>query len=246
MDRTRPAGTSASAQIVKQRVDVFHQERATLAAHAVHSSIAMDEEPERFQCRWAGCFEMFDTESDWIKHVSIHVFTLKPYERTPWLGPPELDPDRHLALAVEGVSPAGFCRSPLSRSLVLAADEQPDGQGGDDDRAFLKRNILSLPAGTHPRAELPKFPHLFKKINRPFTSATSTVNPLPLRFPGAPERSLSHQASASVDGVKVDLTPAVRPPSPTPVTNPTATVEPASQHALSTQVQVSHAHETSD
>ena len=46
------------------------------------------------QCGWAGCTEELDGETEWVKHVAIHVFTLKPDERVPWLGPPELDPDR--------------------------------------------------------------------------------------------------------------------------------------------------------
>ena len=74
-----------------------------------------EEDSEGFQCRWAGCFQMLETESEWIKHVSIHVFTLKPYERTPWLGPPELDPERQHVPVVEGALSAGFYGSPLSR-----------------------------------------------------------------------------------------------------------------------------------
>lgn len=59
-------------------------------------------EEERLSCRWAGCPEEFDDEAGWIKHVAVHVFNLKPGERTPWLGPPELDPDLLHAPVVGG------------------------------------------------------------------------------------------------------------------------------------------------
>lgn len=60
-------------------------------------SITMHATEQGLQCGWAGCLEELGDETEWIKHVSIHVFTLKPDERTPWLGLPELDPDRQLA-----------------------------------------------------------------------------------------------------------------------------------------------------
>jgi len=53
----------------------------------------MDMAEQGLQCGWAGCPEEFNDEMHWIRHVSMHVFTLKPNERTPWLGPPEQDPD---------------------------------------------------------------------------------------------------------------------------------------------------------
>ena len=59
-------------------------------------------------CRWAGCPEEFDNEVDWVKHVAVHVFTLQPGERTPWLGPPELDPDLRHDSPVDGAFPVGF------------------------------------------------------------------------------------------------------------------------------------------
>lgn len=62
----------------------------------------MDATKQGIQCRWAGCPVEFENETEWIKHVAIHVFTLKPGERTPWLGPPELDPDIQHVSAVEG------------------------------------------------------------------------------------------------------------------------------------------------
>ena len=53
------------------------------------------EQPEPgLRCGWAGCPVELPDESGWIKHIAVHVFTLKPGEMTPWLGPPELDPDR--------------------------------------------------------------------------------------------------------------------------------------------------------
>jgi len=63
-------------------------------------SITMDttEQPERpapgLRCGWAGCPVELPNEKEWIIHVSVHVFALKPGEPQPWLGPPELDPSR--------------------------------------------------------------------------------------------------------------------------------------------------------
>lgn len=69
----------------------------------------MDAQARGLQCGWAGCTEELDGEVEWIKHVSIHVFTLKPEESTPSLGPPELDPERserHHVPTVDGVLPS--------------------------------------------------------------------------------------------------------------------------------------------
>ena len=57
----------------------------------------MDATRQGFRCNWAGCPKEFDSERNWLKHVAVHVFTLKPNERTPWLGPPEVDPGEFLA-----------------------------------------------------------------------------------------------------------------------------------------------------
>ena len=66
----------------------------------------MDATPQGFRCRWAGCPEEFDDKAEWIQHLAVHVFTLKPGERTPWLGKPELDPDLQPVSLVDGVFPA--------------------------------------------------------------------------------------------------------------------------------------------
>lgn len=57
-------------------------------------SINMDTTEPGFLCGWAGCPEELQDEVGWIKHVSIHVFSLKPGDDTLWLGPPELNPYR--------------------------------------------------------------------------------------------------------------------------------------------------------
>ena len=46
------------------------------------------------RCGWAGCPVELPDEVEWIKHVAVHVFSLRPFEITPWLGRPEDDPDR--------------------------------------------------------------------------------------------------------------------------------------------------------
>ncbi|KAF9645387.1 hypothetical protein BDM02DRAFT_580795 [Thelephora ganbajun] len=121
----------------------------------------MDAIGQRLQCGWAGCPEEFDDEADWIRHVSIHVFTLKPNERTPWLGPPELDPDRQQASTADAPFP----------------DDRSDDDD-DDDHAFSQINALSSPASTPPQIGLPDSPDLSEKINdgpeRALSHRTST------------------------------------------------------------------------
>ena len=62
----------------------------------------MDEPRQRLRCNWAGCPQEFDDENGWIQHAYLHVFTLKPGKRTPWLGPPEENPDLERVLPVDG------------------------------------------------------------------------------------------------------------------------------------------------
>jgi len=157
-------------------------------------SITMDAPQQGLRCRWAGCPEEFDDEIEWIKHVAVHVFTLKPGERTPWLGPPELNPDLQRAATVD--------------------DNQSDGED-DDDRAFSQINALSSPASTPPQVGLPDSPDLAEKLNGPSASAIATIQPLRLLSSDALERSLSHRTSASADDIEADLIQT----SPTPSVN---------------------------
>ena len=85
----------------------------------------MDATERGLQCGWAGCLEEFNAEPEWIKHVSIHVFTLKPNERTPWLGLPELDPDHQRVPAVNGVFFAGFHTTRYSIEILSSHCKQP-------------------------------------------------------------------------------------------------------------------------
>jgi hypothetical protein len=81
------------------------------------------EEDEVFTCRWAGCPEEFEDEVDWVKHIAVHVFTLKAGERTPWLGPPELDPARHQrASVVSGAFFSGEKERDTSYNSLLSVD----------------------------------------------------------------------------------------------------------------------------
>ena len=110
----------------------------------------MDPPDRGLQCGWAGCPEEFDNQAEWMEHVSIHVFTLEPYERTPWLGPPELDPDRQHVSAVDGA----FYSIPPNTILNVSdtcADDQSDG---DDYRASSQSNTLSSPASAPPPRSL--------------------------------------------------------------------------------------------
>lgn len=74
----------------------------------------IDDDNWKLPCRWAGCPEEFDDELGWVKHVAVHIFTLKPGERTPWLGPPELDPDRQQTPVADGA----FFRGTSYNSLL--------------------------------------------------------------------------------------------------------------------------------
>lgn len=180
---------------------------------------------EGLQCGWAGCPVILPDEIGWIKHVSVHVFTLKPGERTPWLGPPELDPERQRVDGMFFAYLASYDLILTTETLATLADEQSDGGGEDDededDRAFSQINALSSPASTPPQVGLPDSPDFSEKINGPSTSAATEVEPLRLlRSPGQLERVLSHQTSASADDVEAELIPT----SPTPSINATQSV----------------------
>lgn len=60
------------------------------------SRITVDDSPWVYPCHWAGCPIELPTELEWVKHSAFHIFSLKPGERTKWLGPPDEDPDRQL------------------------------------------------------------------------------------------------------------------------------------------------------
>ena len=161
---------------------------------------------------------MLPDKAGWLKHVAVHVFTLKPGEITPWLGPPELDPDRQ---RFDGTFFGEFhiiCHQTM-RCLSSSADDRSDGEE-DDDRAFSQINALSSPASTPPQVGLPDSPDLAEKINGPSTSMVATVEPLrllrsPPRSPREPERVLSNRTSGSADDVEAELIPT----SPTPSIN---------------------------
>lgn len=178
----------------------------------------MDATEPGLQCGWAGCLEEFDTETDWIGHVSIHVFTLKPGERTPWLGLPDRNPYRQRGLVVNGAFFVNLRTIQyLTDILAPFADDRSDGEDDDDDyQGFSQINALSSPASTPPQAELPDSPDLSEKINGPSASMVTTVEPLRLlRSPDEVEveRTLSNRTSGSADDVEAGLMPTSPSPS---------------------------------
>ena len=103
----------------------------------------MDAAQEGLQCGWAGCPEEFDDEAEWIKHVAIHVFTLKPDERVPWLGLPETDPDRKLP-AAEGAFFLTLHTTAYSTQVFgTPTDDKSAGVDGGAGSAVVKSDVPS-------------------------------------------------------------------------------------------------------
>ena len=179
------------------------------------------EQPEQplpgLRCGWAGCPVELPDEKEWLIHVAVHVFTLKPGETTPWLGPPELDPDRRRVDGMFFEEFHGICQETLGY-LSYPVDDRSDGEEEDDDRAFSQINALSSPASTPPQVGLPESPDFAEKVNGPSVSMAATVEPLrlirsPSRSPREPERVLSHRTSGSADDVEAELLPTSPSPS---------------------------------
>jgi hypothetical protein len=113
-----------------------------------------------FQSPWmpdskdsAGCPEEFQYKTEWMIHVAVHVFTLKPGERTP-------GSDRRNWIQI-AVSSALFRRR-WCVSHVASFDSLPDNLcyftdnrlgGGDDERDYT--NAISSPASTPPQVHFP-------------------------------------------------------------------------------------------
>ena len=159
-------------------------------------SIVMDAAQQVLQCGWAGCPKVFGSESEWLKHVAVHVFTLEPGKRVQWLGPPELDPDRELP-AADGAFFANLCMVGYSTETFGSPtdDQSPgvdDGYNTENPRTVSRVNGSFSAASMLPQPEFPGFPDVSGNITNPSAPVITTVEHLRLSHsPDEPGRTVS-------------------------------------------------------
>lgn len=103
----------------------------------------MDTVQEGLQCSWASCPKEFDDEAEWIKHIAIHIFTLKPDKRVLWLGPLETDPNCKLP-AAEGVFFLTLHMTVYSTQVFsMPTDNKSTGVDSSAGSAIVKSDVPS-------------------------------------------------------------------------------------------------------